>query len=492
MATQNTKDHEMPGLQILISLIQVWTPTSNSDLMTVPDNAMLISEVENIEIEESYRKLIGTASIKLPRGTVIRKTITKDNEKEIAYDKKLTASVVDTGVVEELRSSVSVASVSHFNIGQRIRIYLGYTTDPKVADMSKVNNPNKTIFNDTSVLSDYIQTINNTVRSMNLMFDGYITKISVDTPIELHCENLASRLKQITCPKHTFKSQSTINDFLSDNGKLQLLKDTGIILHPESESNQFDLGRVEINPDLTVADVLTEWAKYGIHAFISEHNNKPAIKIGRSYFSNAKKDSILNATNNPTTPSVIRFDYHVATNGLTLTSTDKKFLGVEAEGLSAEEKFIHLTVLRNPNHDPSNESSAPYRVVNETQLSKKAMKLGARPLSKSADKIDTKLYNTIPYHSRKVPVTKDELLEEAIKYLESYNMNGIDGSLTLFGDLHLHTATTVQLVDSRYPGKNGVYLVDEVHTTFGVGGYRQRITLPYCIKRDKQENNEQS
>ena len=75
--------------------------------------------------------------------------------------------------------------------------------------------------------------------------------------------------------------------------------------------------------------------------------------------------------------------------------------------------------------------------------------------------------------------------------MESYNMNGIEGNLTLFGDLHLHTATKVQLTDKRYPGKNGVYLVDEVFTTFGVGGYRQRITLPYCIKRDKQENNEQ-
>ena len=27
---------------------------------------------------------------------------------------------------------------------------------------------------------------------ISLMFDGYITKVSLDTPIELECENLAS------------------------------------------------------------------------------------------------------------------------------------------------------------------------------------------------------------------------------------------------------------------------------------------------------------
>ena len=172
-------------------------------------------------------------------------------------------------------------------------------------------------------------------------------------------------------------------------------------------------------------------------------------------------------------------------------STDKKYLAVEAEGLGKDDKFFHLTVLRNPSYDSSDPSSGePYRIVNDSELTKKAMKRGARVLKNSRkDKIDMKLYTKIPYHSRKIPCTKKELEEEAIKYFESYNMNGIEGSLTLFGDLHLHTATKIQLVDTRYPGKNGVYLVNEVHTTFGIGGYRQTITMPYCIKRDKQESS---
>lgn len=486
---------EQPSFQILICLIKIWTPKDKKDPITVPDDAMLISEVENIEIVESYKKLIGTASVRFPRGTVIRKTVTTFNADEAAKDKALQATIDDAGVVEETRSSTSVAGVENFKIGQRIRIYLGYTDDPKIAALAKVSGSKKSIFNDSNTRSQYENSTYLAEKAMNIMFDGYITKVSIDTPIELHCENLASALKQITCPKVTVKSQDTVNFLFADDckekGALKLLKDTGISLHPALKEQKYSLGKINLEPDLTVADVLTEWTKYGVCAFVTEYNGKPVVAIGRTYFSNAGKDSIVNVSGEPSEPIKVLFDYHVANNGLSLLSTDKKYLAVEAEGLGKDDKFFHLTVLRNPSYDPSDPSSGdPYRIVNDSELSKKAMKRGARVLKNARnDKIDMKLYTKIPYHSRKIPCTKKELEEEAIKYFESYNMNGIEGSLTLFGDLHLHTATKIQLVDTRYPGKNGIYLVNEVHTTFGTGGYRQTITMPYCIKRDKQESS---
>jgi hypothetical protein len=63
--------------------------------------------------------------------------------------------------------------------------------------------------------------------------------------------------------------------------------------------------------------------------------------------------------------------------------------------------------------------------------------------------------------------------------------------LTLFGDFALKTATKVELVDNRYPEKNGYYLVDEVSTSFGTGGYRQTIKLPYCISKIKKEKTDE-
>ena len=494
---------KQPSFQILICLIKIWTPKDPKKPMDVPEDAMLISEVEEIEIDESYKKLIGTASVKFPRGTVIRKTVTVYNEKEAAANKKLDVDISAAGVIEEVRkSSSSVATSSSFSIGQRIRIYLGYTTDPKIANLAKVSNSKKSIFNDKSTRQQYENAYPQNEKKQNsstdkiekytdIAFDGYITKISVDTPIELQCENLGSALKQITCPKLTIKSKATVLDFLGDKAKHNLLKGTGLKLHSAASHQVWDLGRIDLNPELTVADVLTEWSKFGIHCFISEENGEPVVVVGRSYFDNAKKDSIINAASQPSTPTQILFNYNVADNGLTLTSTDKKYLAVEAEGVGKDDKFFHLTLIMNPKYDSTQSGSNKWRVVNVSKLSKKAIKRGARTLNKSKDHVDMNLYTKIPYHSRKIPVTQDELIEEAKKYYESYNMNGIDGSLTLFGDLHLHTATKVELVDDRYPGKNGYYLVDEVHTTFGTSGYRQNIKLPYCIKRIKQTDNEQ-
>ena len=78
-------------------------------------------------------------------------------------------------------------------------------------------------------------------------------------------------------------------------------------------------------------------------------------------------------------------------------------------------------------------------------------------------------------------INSDQLVEETIAYFKQYNLNGITGDLTLFGDFGLTTAVQVELIDYRNPSKNGVYLVDEVTTTFGVNGYRQKITIPYKI-----------
>ena len=78
-------------------------------------------------------------------------------------------------------------------------------------------------------------------------------------------------------------------------------------------------------------------------------------------------------------------------------------------------------------------------------------------------------------------IDSDTLVEEAIEYFKSYNLNGITGHLTLFGDLALSPAVQVELIDNRNPSKNGVYLVEEVVTTFGTNGYRQKLTIPYKI-----------
>ncbi|MCD8080126.1 MAG: hypothetical protein LUF04_06850 [Bacteroides sp.] len=87
-------------------------------------------------------------------------------------------------------------------------------------------------------------------------------------------------------------------------------------------------------------------------------------------------------------------------------------------------------------------------------------------------------------------ITSDELVEEVIEYFKSYNQSGITGSLTLLGDFGLNSAEQVELIDERNPAKNGIYLVEEVTTTFGTGGCQQRVTIPYKIKSNQKEHGE--
>lgn len=480
------RDKRQPSYQVLICLIEIWELQDKKKPMEEPSSPLLIAEVEELQIEESYRKLIGEASVRFPRGTVIKKTITQLNGEE--YSSKISASIDDAGVLVTTRTDSKLATVADFKVGQRIRIRLGYL-DPliqshmQVFKSMKPNRQGKSIFNDSGMLSAYKE-------KTTIMFDGYITKCSISSPIEIKCENLASNLKKISCPKVVASKNMTVNDFLADDGKYKLLKDSGLSLHPDTASCDINIGKVSLTTDLTVADVLTEWSKYKVFAYVKDNNGTPCIAVGRSYFSNPGKDSILNGDEN-SEPKKILFDYNVANDGLTLMNTDKAFLAVEATALTNDSKFYHITVRRNPDYDSSKSGSEKYQVLNETKLSKKAMKLGATCLSKSKDKVDLSQYNVIPYMSRKIGIAKDDLLKEAIQYLESYNMNGIEGSLTLFGDLALRTATKVELVDNRYPEKNGYYLVDEVSTTFGTSGYRQTIKLPYCISKIKKDEQAQ-
>lgn len=473
MSNSNNKP---PLFHILISLIQIWDVKGSDKINTEPESPTMFAEAESIKIEDSYKNLCKTAIVKFPKGTVLKRTVT-----EVTTEKKtLNISVEDTGVVVATRADSRKATTADFKVGQRIRIYLGYTTDPKIAALTKPGKDSRSIFNDTDLLGKYKD-------SMTRMFDGYITKCSVDEPIEIKCEDLASKLKKITCPNITPKKDLTVVDLFGKDGKHKLLEGSGLQLHPDMYNVEINIGKTPITDDVTVADVLTHWAdKVRIYSFIRDDGNgNPCLMVGRAFFSTTDKDSIMDRQ--ATIPE-IRFDYHVANNGLTLMDTDKNFFAVEATSLEmkdGKQKFYHITIRRNPEYNPNDPKSKPYQILNETKLSKKAMKAGATVLSKSKDKIDLSSYTIVPYMSRKINISHEDLQLEAIKYFEDYNMTGIEGTLTVFGDLGLKSATKVKLTDTRHPAKNGYYLLSEVSTSFGVDGYRQTLKLPYCISREE-------
>lgn len=165
--------------------------------------------------------------------------------------------------------------------------------------------------------------------------------------------------------------------------------------------------------------------------------------------------------------------------------TNPKFLAVTGKALGSDEKFFEVTIRMNPDYDPTVAGSKEFQTVNATQISKKTHKVTGNTTAEGAKtktKVDLSTYTIVPYMSPNMKIDSDKLVEETIEYFRNYNLNGITGSLTLFGDLALNTAVQVELIDDRNPSKNGVYITEEVTTTFGVNGYRQKVTIPYKIK----------
>lgn len=462
-----TKKDRQPSFKILICLIRIWDVEDINDLMTIPDKVDVITECKSVEISESFENVVDTAKVKFPKGTVLRKTIDMANAEDEAG--KISVSMSDTGVVEVLRSRASVARVTDFSVGRRIQIKLGYTEKPEIAALTKVGNGRRNIHNDKKLLNDYIN-------EMNYTFEGYIVNCGLEEPIEIKCEDLGHMLKKVMCPYIGSAGNLKVNDFLSPDGKYKVLKSTGLSLYSETRSADIKIGKFSSDRNMTVYELLSSWAKNKLYSFIVFEEGKPCVACAKSYLTNAGGDSIVRVLGKNDGIITVDFGYHVANNGLTLSRVDPLFLAVRATGTDAKGKQIHLVVMLDP------EKRGKYRVVNESGLTKKEKKAG-----KISTKVDLKPYTVVQFRSNTDKVTRDKLKKEAIEYFESYNKNGMEGTLTLFGDFgsnELYTGGKVRLSDPRQPAKNGVYLVGEVVTRFGTEGYRRTVKLPYCIKLD--------
>lgn len=413
-------------------------------------NPVILTEVQEIEIVETYKKLIGTAKVIFPKGTVYKSTIIGNATLEGNDASRITTEIMEDGVIIEKRNSQATVGKDTFKTGQRINIQLGYN----------------------GVLKN--------------MFDGYVTTYNSDSLFELQCENMAYKLKLKQAPKFETPLSTKVNDVLGE--KYDLLKDTGFEIHSETKRFDIHIGKVKITDNFTVADVLSDWSKYKVYCFLKYDENSsdamPRIAVGRPYSSSKAQPSFPGSDD--TIPYKIYFNYHVAESNLKVLKVDPKFLAVTGKALGADEKFFEVTVRLNPDYDASKAGSKEFQTINATQISSKTHKLTGNTTAAGAGtktKVDLSTYTVVPYMSPNMKIDSDKLVEETIEYFKSYNLNGITGTLTLFGDFGLPSAVQVELIDERNPSKNGVFIVEEVKTTFGTKGYRQVLKIPYKVKK---------
>ena len=144
-------------------------------------NPVVLTEVQEIEIVETYKKLIGTAKVIFPKGTVCQSTIIVNATLEGKDASRITTEVMEDGIIIEKRNSQAAVGKDTFKTGHRINIKLGYN----------------------GVLKN--------------MFDGYITAYNSDSLFELQCENMAYKLKLKQAPKFVTPLTTKMNEVLEKN-----------------------------------------------------------------------------------------------------------------------------------------------------------------------------------------------------------------------------------------------------------------------------------
>lgn len=502
-------------LAILVCQIKIWKAKGN-DWFSIPsaNQCLTIRECESIEVSDSAKNLINKAVVRFPRGTVISLSSHKDKSvvtgdltdlTENFEDLKkannngdllttstalfnqdgvsttsIAANYDDKGLVDfnRTKNEIALLSPNDVAIGNRIEIRLGYAYSEQ--EFEKMNTAD----------SD---------PNLDVVFTGFITSVSVDTPLVLECTNMAHILASVSTPNISAKATLMVKDFLDDDGEYHLLKDTGIPLAASSKGSTIAVSGGSISNNLTIADVLTEWNKSGVLCMMeTKSDGSVQLRVGLTYYAgkgggglpnNDKKYITYNGGNN--TIKLIQFDWDVAQDKLTLKRNDKKYLAVEAQGRTKENQFFKLTVRKNPDPDDEGwmiDADSQFQIVNRRKVKdRKKMKFINGTWSTKrieghltdAAKLDK--YNVIHYLSTKVGITEEELIEEAKQYWANYNPNGISGSIVIFGDLFIKPTEIVGLIDVRQPEKNGYYYVEAVNTTFGINGYRRELSIPFKI-----------
>lgn len=502
-------------LAILVCQIKIWKAKGN-DWFSIPsaNQCLTIRECESIEVSDSVKNLINKAVVRFPRGTVISLSSHKDKSvmtggltdlTENFEDLKkannngdllttstalfnqdgvsttsIAANYDDKGLIDfnRTKNEIALLSPNDVAIGNRIEIRLGYAYSEQ--EFEKMNTAD----------SD---------PNLDVVFTGFITSVSVDTPLVLECTNMAHILASVSTPNISAKATLMVKDFLDDDGEYHLLKDTGIPLAASSKGSTIAVSGGSISNNLTIADVLTEWNKSGVLCMMeTKSDGSVQLRVGLTYYAgkgggglpnNDKKYITYNGGNN--TIKLIQFDWDVAQDKLTLKRNDKKYLAVEAQGRTKENQFFKLTVRKNPDPDDEGwmiDADSQFQIVNRRKVKdRKKMKFINGTWSTKrieghltdAAKLDK--YNVIHYLSTKVGITEEELIEEAKQYWANYNPNGISGSIVIFGDLFIKPTEIVGLIDVRQPEKNGYYYVEAVNTTFGINGYRRELSIPFKI-----------
>lgn len=328
-----------------------------------------------------------------------------------------------------------------------------------------------------------------------LMFHGYVSEVSNTSPVKVKLEDGMYLLKQkyvngVYKNKDDETKDVRLSDFIDD-----ILEGTGVELHPSvaETADQITFGKYFQAKQSTTARVLKDIQDRGLSVFFELGK----LIIGRTYFDSSLTPHISTISNPNYEPPLVHNEFNVPEGGnkLETTTMNKKRNMVTVQKYVNSNRVIQLNVALDPRekedifipvaiHDSSNKKDAT-KIANLTDWLVKNYNAsidtdGYSQITATMDAVGGNVPKSTDLDSYKSIV--DEMFDYGKDMFWKYFDNGLGGTIDIFGDYGIQTAQSVDIFDPRNPEVNAEYLVTEVKTKWGFGGYRQTLKIGIKIK----------
>ena len=419
------------------------------------------THVRDIAIKSSYKKFTDTAIITMPKSVVTN-----------AINDALGIELAKRSPIDFEQRSIH----EFFKIDNYIEVFLGYNGEEKPA------------------------------------FRGYIREVKGDAPVQIFCDDMMYYLKKykmVDIKKSTSKEEDKKNVITSNKSEkvknpIEALKkrleklEIPFVDPPTINTEQ--LGEVIIDRQCNIVEflkVLRE--KFGVYSYFRLEESKEGNRGGN----NKVYKSNLYITNNPyqyqegeintflekykNTEEKVPLSKKILKRAISITGVGNVLnLFQESETYIGEGRLrFHYNIIRD-NLKIKKEEVNKVRVRAEIFYKNSNVAIPAE-----IGDADGRLVKKYVYHNNEEELNFDDSnayqeREKEIKgrmkviaglKLGEFKQTGLTGNVLTFGEPFMRPLDSISLEQAEDKEKQGVFLVEEVERTYGIDGYRQRITL---------------
>ena len=297
------------------------------------------------------------------------------------------------------------------------------------------------------------ENLNEKKTEKRVIFEGYITKIHAQIPVEIEVEDNMYILKQLPMTNGAYSAGVSLEDILSN-----ALTGTGLTVNQLTSTKLTWDNSLLIVDNITVAQFLEKLRK---DAFLHCYFRGTELRVGSIVYIEAEA-----------TTKTFEFQENIISSELNFVRKDDIVLSAVASN--------HIKELTGKTTKDGHAKTKNTRIEVLVWFDR-AGKFKSKTIKKG-DKPDANIdgeRRTFHFLEAK---TTDDLIKLAKTSLEKYYYTGFKGSFTTFGTPAVQFGDNAEIINKLLPEQNGTYKIKAVDISGGVNGFRQKIELDFKIK----------